>query len=73
MKRVTFMFDAGERNNIQTYICDANTLDLTKEDYQSFEENHLDENAIKVMAFSFLTKQLFQDFSANVSNGDYEL
>lgn len=72
MRQVTFMFDAGEQNGIQTYICGAHALDLTKEDYQNFEENHLDDDAIKVMAFSFLTKQLFQDFSTDGTGSDYE-
>lgn len=73
MRYLTFMFDAGKQNGIQTFICGDKALDLSKEDYRSFEENHLDDNSIKTMAFSYLTKNLFQDFSLDVHGGDYEL
>lgn len=70
MRQITFVFNAGEQNGIHTFLCGGLALDLTKEDYKNFEENHLDENAIKAMAFSFLTKQLFQDFSTNDAMGE---
>lgn len=73
MDQFTFIFDAGIRNNVHTFTCGGLSLDLTNEDYLSFEQNKLDDVSIKVMAYSFLTKQLFQDFSIDTSRNYYEL
>ena len=39
------------------------TLKITEEDLENYKENGLNEDEIKVIAFSYLSKQLFADFS----------
>lgn len=40
------------------------TLRITEEDLDNYAENGLSEDEVKVIAFSYLSKQLFADFSS---------
>lgn len=49
--------------NDWTFSYNGKVLKLSKEDLKNYKENGLTEDDIKVIAFSYFSKQLFADFT----------
>lgn len=58
MMQSHFMFADG-----WNFSYNGKMLKISKEDIQNYQENGLTEDDIKVIAFSYLSKQLFADFT----------
>ena len=49
--------------NDWTFSYNGKVLKVSKEDLKNYEENGLTEDDVKVIIFSYLSKQLFADFT----------
>lgn len=58
MYSIPFMFSDGWNLSYNGKI-----LKISPEDLENYKDNGLNEEEIKVIAFSYLSKQLFADFS----------
>lgn len=80
MTYLPFMFNCGSNTNGRlSFVFNGKTLNLSDEDLVNFKQNGLDDETVKVISFSYLTKLFFADFSSNLDpikakiEGSYEL
>lgn len=67
MPREQFMFADG-----WNFSYNGKVLSISDEDLKNYEENGLTRDEIKIIAFSYLSKQLFADFTKSPTQTNYE-